>query len=86
MLDAMPEPGRGTAREGASIVTDLTERLARAAVVTIADIAPQIEAAGPKLNLLTVELEISSKGQVTGAAAWPQLRVNVNKLVGAGRG
>ena len=67
-------------------MTDLTERLARAAVVAIADIEPQIEAAGSKLNLLTVELEVDSKGKVIGGVAWPQLRLNVNKLVGAGRG
>ncbi len=30
--------------------TDLTERLARAAVAAIADLAPQFEAAGPRLG------------------------------------
>ncbi len=62
--------------------TDLTERLARAAVAAIADIAPQLEAAGPKLGLLTLELEIDSKGRVVGRVAWPQLRVNLGKLLG----
>jgi hypothetical protein len=41
---------------------DLTERLARAAVAAIADIAPQLE------------------------AAWPQLRLNMNRALGVGRG
>ncbi len=67
-------------------MTDLTERLARAAVSAIAAIEPQLRAAGPKLGLLTIEFEIGTKGEVTHATAWPQLRVNVNKLVGAGRG
>ncbi len=52
---------------------DLTERLARAAVAAIADLAPQLEAAGPKLGLLTIELEVDPKGEVTGGVAWPQL-------------
>ncbi len=67
-------------------MTDLTETLARVAVAAIADLEPQLQAAGPKLGLLTIEFEISTKGEVTHATAWPQLRVNVNKLVGAGRG
>ena len=68
-------------------MTDLTECLARAAVAAIADLEPQIEAAGSKLNLLTVELEISTKGQVIGAVAWLQLRLNMNRVLGAtGRG
>ena len=64
-------------------MTDLSESLARAAVAAI---APRIEAAGPRLGLLTLELEIDSKGRVVGGVAWPQLRVNVSKLLGAGRG
>ena len=50
-------------------MADLSERLARAAVAAIAAIAPQLEAAGPKLGLLTLELEISTKGEVVGG--WP---------------
>ena len=66
---------------------DLAESLARAAVAAIADIAPQLEAAGPKLGLLTIELEVSAKGEVTGGVAWPQLRLSGAKLLGAsGRG
>ena len=63
-------------------MTDLVARLQEAAAAAIADVAPTSEAAGPKLGLLTIELEVSSKGQVTGATAWPQLRVNVSKVVG----
>ena len=63
-------------------MSDLSESLARAAVAAIADLAPQLEAAGPKLGLLTLELEVSTKGEVTGAVAWPQLRVNLGKLLG----
>ena len=65
-----------------SAQADLTESLARAAVAAIADLAPQLEAAGPKLGLLTIELELDSKGRVVGGVAWPQLRVNVSKLLG----
>ena len=64
-------------------MTDLTERLAPAAVAAIADIGPQLEVAGPMLGLLTLELEICAKGEVVGGVAWPQLRVNVGKLLGA---
>ena len=68
-------------------VSDLTERLARAAVAAIADIGPQLEAAGPKLGLLTIELEVNAKGEVVGGVAWPQLRLSGAKLLGAsGRG
>ncbi len=66
--------------------TDLTERLARAAVAAIADIAPQLEAAGPKLGLLTIELELANGVRVKGGTAWIERAVNVNKLLGAGRG
>ena len=66
--------------------TDLTERLARAAVTAIADLEPQITAAGPKLGLLTIELEIDGKGRVVGGVAWPQLRLNLNRVLGVGRG
>ena len=70
-----------------SAPVDLTERLARAAVAAISDIAPQLEAAGPKLGLLTIELEIDSKGRVVGGVAWPQLRLNMNRVLGvSGRG
>ncbi len=63
-------------------MSDLTEKLARAAVAAIADLEPQITAAGPKLGLLTIEFEVSAKGEVTHAVAWPQLRVNMTKLAG----
>ena len=70
-----------------SAPTDLTERLARAAAAAVADLAPQLEAAGPKLGLLTIELEIDSKGRVVGGVAWPQLRLNMNRVLGvSGRG
>ena len=64
---------------------DLTERLARAAVAAIAAIAPRLEAAGPRLGLLTIELEMDSKGRVVGGVAWPQLRLSGAKLLGASR-
>ena len=67
-------------------MTDLSESLARAAVAAIADIAPQIEAAGPRLGLLTLELEVNTKGEVVGGVAWPQLRLSGAKLAGARRG
>ena len=46
--------------------TDPSEGLARAVTAAIADIALQIEMAGPKLGLLTMELEIDSKARVVG--------------------
>ena len=67
--------------------TDLVERLTEAAAAAIADVMPAIKAAGPKLGLLTLELKVNTKGQVTGATAWPQLRLNMNRVLGvSGRG
>ena len=66
-------------------MTDLVTRLTEAAASAIADVAPTIEAAGLKLGMLTLELEVNTKGRVTGATAWPQLRVNVNRVLGVGR-
>ena len=67
-------------------MTDLTTRLTEAATAAIRDVAPTIEAAGPKLGLLTLELEIDSKGRVVGGEAWLQLRLNMNRVLGVGRG
>ena len=70
-----------------SAPADLAESLARAAVAAIADLAPQLEAAGPKLGLLTIEVEVDGKGRVVGGVAWPQLRLSGAKLLGvSGRG
>ncbi len=63
-------------------MTDLTERLQAAAHAAIADVAPGIEAAGSRLRLLTVEVEIDGKGRVTGATAWLQNQINVNRVLG----
>ncbi len=64
---------------------DLAERLQEAAPAAIADVAPGIEAAGPRLRLLTVEVD--GKGRVVGATAWLQNQINVNRLLGvSGRG
>ena len=76
--------GRGGEREEGA-VGDLVTRLQEAAAAAIADVAPTIEAAGPKLGLLTLELEVNSQGQVTGATAWPQLRLNMGRVLGVGR-
>ena len=54
------------------------------ATAAIRDIAPTIEAAGPTLGLLTLEPEIDSKGRVVGGMAWPQLRLNMNRVLGVG--
>ncbi len=64
-------------------MTDLTERLQAAAHAAIADVAPGIEAAGSRLRLLTVEVEVDGKGRVVGAPASFQNQINVNKLLGA---
>jgi len=63
-------------------VSDLTERLQAAATVAIADVAPAIEASGRRLQLVTVEVEVGSVGQVVGATAWIENKVNVNRLLG----
>ncbi len=62
--------------------TDLVERLQAATCAAIADVAPTLEAAGPKLGLLTLELEVDTKGEVTGGVAWPQLRLSMNRVLG----
>ncbi len=62
--------------------TDLQDHLTEAAAAAIALVMPTIEAAGPRLGLLTIELEVGPRGRVTGAVAWPQLRVNLGKLLG----
>ena len=68
-------------------MTDLVEHLTEAAAAAIRDVAPTIEAAGPKLGLLTMELEIGTKGRVVGGVARPQLRLNMNRVLDAsGRG
>ena len=63
-------------------MSDLTERLQAAATVAIADVAPAIEASGRRLQLVTVEVEVGSVGQVVGATAWIENKVNVNRLLG----
>ena len=35
---------------------------------------------------LTVELEVDTRGRVTGPTDWVKRRVNVGRLLGAGRG
>ena len=66
--------------------TDLTERLQAAACAAIADVMPAIEAEPRKVRRLTVELELANGGQVKGGTAWIERAVNVNKLLGVGRG
>ncbi len=65
---------------------DLTTRLQEAAAAAIRDVAPGIEAAGSRLRLLTVEVEVDGRGRVTGATAWLQNQINVNRVLGVGRG
>ncbi len=65
---------------------ELTTRLTEAATAAIRDVAPGIEAAGSRLRLLTVEVEVDGRGGVVGATAWLQNQINVNKLLGVGRG
>ena len=54
----------------------------------VADLTTRLtEAAGPRLRLLTVEVEVDGKRRVVGATAWLQNQINVNKLLGvSGRG
>ncbi len=67
-------------------MTDLVTRLQEAATAAIGDIGPGVEAAGSRLCMLTVEVEVDGRGRVTGATAWLQNQINVNKLLGVGRG
>ena len=62
-------------------MTDLIARLTEAATAAIADIAPGIEAAGSRLRIVTVEVEVGTKGQLVGATAWLEHWVNVNKIL-----
>ena len=66
-------------------MSDLTEVLTAAATAAIRDVEPAIAASGRRLRALTVEVELDARGNVTGAVAWTQLRVNVNRLLGVGR-
>jgi len=65
---------------------DLVEALTAAATAASRDVAPTLEAAAPRLGLLTLELEIDTKGRVVGGVAWPQLRLSGATLAGARRG
>ena len=69
-------------------MSDLTDRLTDAAAAAIRDIGLLIDAAGPRLKLVTVEVDVGTHGQLLGATAWLEIRVNVNRLLGtpAGRG
>ncbi len=67
-------------------MTDLQDRLTEAAAAAIADVMPAIEADPRKVRRLTVELELANGGQVEGGTAWIERAVNVNKLLGVGRG
>ena len=62
-------------------MTDLIARLQAAATAAIADIAPGIEAAGSRLRIVTVEVEVDTKGQLVGATAWLEHRVDITKLL-----
>jgi hypothetical protein len=87
LLAAMCHAGcEGSVQGGEGIVTDLVDKIVAAAEAAIRDVAPTIEAAGPRLGLLTIELELDTKGRVVGGVAWPQLRINTNKVLGVGRG
>ena len=67
-------------------MTDLTTRLQEAAAGAIRDVAPAIAAEPKRVRLLTIELELANGGQVKGGTAWIERAVNVNKLLGVGRG
>lgn len=63
-------------------MSERTERLTSAAAAAIAAVGPSIEQAGSKLHTLTVEIEVDTRGTVSGAVAWVQLRVNMNRVLG----
>ncbi len=66
-------------------MADLSEALARAAVAAIADTLAQVEADRANVRFLTVELELKNGVPVNGRA-WVELRCNIGKLLGVGRG
>ncbi len=63
-----------------SAPADLVAPLQEAMVVSIRDVAPGIEAAGSRLRLLTVEVEIDGKGRVMGAMDWLQRRLRGRRV------
>ena len=66
---------------------DLVDKIVEAAEAAIRDVAPGIQAAGSRLRLLIVEVEVDGRGRVVGATAWLRNQINVNKLLGtSGRG
>ena len=67
-------------------MSDLTSKLQEAATAAIRDVEPTIAASVPRLRALTVEVELNTRGNVSGAVAWLQHRVNLGKLLGVGRG
>ena len=62
-------------------MTDLVESAVRAAVGTIADTLPMIEADVNSVKYLTVEVELLRSKPVE-ARAWIEHRANIGKLVG----
>ena len=68
-------------------MTDLPERLARAAIAAMADTLARVEADRKNVKFLTVELELKN-GEPIDGRAWIERGVNVGRLLGtpAGRG
>ena len=64
-------------------MTNLTERLARAAVAAIVDTLPMIEADVNSVKYLTVEVELL-RGKPVEARAWIERGCNLGRLLGRG--
>ena len=65
-------------------MTTLTDRLAEAAVAAIRDVGPTLEQDARRVRYLTVELELANAGEVVGAVAWIERRLDVRRLLGEG--
>ncbi len=66
-------------------MTDLQQTIARVAVGALVDLYERESTDLAAVKYLTLEIELT-RGKPVAARAWVELRVNVNKLVGAGRG
>lgn len=67
-------------------MTDLTERLQEAAAAAIADVMPSIAPDPRRIRRVTIELDMANGCEVTSGTAWIERTVNVNRLLGLGKG
>ena len=66
-------------------MTNLRRDIARVAVGALVESLAAVEADPKPIKSLTVEVELKN-GKPIGARSWTERGVNVNKLLGAGKG